>query len=239
MHTHASYQDANATKLSDLSVLIVEHSRMASQLMAAALRRRHRVGTVTHLTNPAEAFAYLQKQPVDIALISARLPDGPTAGILLARQIRDSRLKIQIIMLVDSIEAPVVVESFRSGATGIFSREEPFELMCKCVQAVHEGQIWANNKAIRFAVGALLHVPVEEAQFKFSGHSPLTERERSIVQLLTEGLTNRDISRQLHLSEHTVRNYLFRIFNKVGASSRLELALFATSNMPPLPNAAR
>jgi DNA-binding NarL/FixJ family response regulator len=55
----------------------------------------------------------------------------------------------------------------------------------------------------------------------------LTKREESVVQLVAEGLTNRDISRQLKLSEHTVRNYLFRIFNKVGTSNRLELALYA------------
>jgi DNA-binding NarL/FixJ family response regulator len=49
----------------------------------------------------------------------------------------------------------------------------------------------------------------------------------SLVQLVAEGRTNRDISRELHLSEHTVRNYLFRIFNKLGVSTRLELAVYA------------
>jgi two-component system nitrate/nitrite response regulator NarL len=55
----------------------------------------------------------------------------------------------------------------------------------------------------------------------------LTKREKELVQLVTEGRTNRDISRELGLSEHTVRNYLFRIFNKLGTSNRLELALYA------------
>jgi DNA-binding NarL/FixJ family response regulator len=55
----------------------------------------------------------------------------------------------------------------------------------------------------------------------------LTKREQGVVHLVAEGLTNRDISQQLNLSEHTVRNYLFRIFNKVGTSNRLELALYA------------
>jgi DNA-binding NarL/FixJ family response regulator len=55
----------------------------------------------------------------------------------------------------------------------------------------------------------------------------LTSREEGVVLLVAEGMTNRDISRQLQLSEHTVRNYLFRIFNKLGTSNRLELALYA------------
>ena len=59
------------------------------------------------------------------------------------------------------------------------------------------------------------------------GSGLLTKREEGVVHLVAEGLTNRDISQQLNLSEHTVRNYLFRIFNKVGTSNRLELALYA------------
>jgi DNA-binding NarL/FixJ family response regulator len=55
----------------------------------------------------------------------------------------------------------------------------------------------------------------------------LTDREEGVVRLVAEGLTNRDISQQLNLSENTVRNYLFRIFNKVGTSNRLELALYS------------
>jgi DNA-binding NarL/FixJ family response regulator len=57
----------------------------------------------------------------------------------------------------------------------------------------------------------------------------LTKREEGVVQLVAEGLTNRAISHQLNLSEHTVRNYLFRIFNKLGTSTRLELALYANN----------
>ena len=59
------------------------------------------------------------------------------------------------------------------------------------------------------------------------GTGLLTKREEGVVHLVAEGMTNRDISQELKLSEHTVRNYLFRIFNKVGTSNRLELALYA------------
>lgn len=144
-----------------------------------------------------------------------------------ARAIRASYPRTRMVMMVDSIEKAIVVESFRAGASGIVSREEPFEWLCKCIHAVHEGQIWANSRATRFMIDALMQTTVDAAQPQASPRQfRLTEREKSVVQLVTEGCTNRDISRQLNLSEHTVRNYLFRIFNKVGASSRLELALF-------------
>jgi len=91
---------------------------------------------------------------------------------------------------------------------------------------VHQGQVWARSTELRFLIDALRPTqPVKSIGLRGSGL--LTKREEGVVHLVAEGLTNRDISHQLNLSEHTVRNYLFRIFNKVGTSNRLELALYA------------
>jgi two-component system nitrate/nitrite response regulator NarL len=214
-----------------VGVFIAESSRMGCQLMAAALRRgRYRLAVVGFAMDTTETLTVLSKTRADVAVISAHLRDGAAAGLTAAREIRASYPNIRVIIVLDSIEDAIVVESFRAGASGIFSREEPFELMCKCIHAVHRGQIWANSKAMRFVVDALARTSVEAVDSKLSrGQFLLTERERTVVRLVAEGLTNRDISRQLNLSEHTVRNYLFRIFNKVGASTRLELALYVVS----------
>jgi DNA-binding NarL/FixJ family response regulator len=90
--------------------------------------------------------------------------------------------------------------------------------------------VWAGSKVLRFALEALAQPP-SVSKLQGNPSKPpktlLTKREKDIVSSVTEGLTNRDISRRLNLSEHTVRNYLFRIFNKLGTSNRLELALYA------------
>jgi DNA-binding NarL/FixJ family response regulator len=91
---------------------------------------------------------------------------------------------------------------------------------------VHEGQVWANSQQLQFAIEALTE-SAPSAIVDAKGAHLLTKRELSVVQLVAEGLSNRDISHELRLSEHTVRNYLFRIFNKVGVSTRLELAIYA------------
>jgi two-component system nitrate/nitrite response regulator NarL len=212
---------------------------MGCQLMLAALRRgRYGLAPIGFATHSSEAIACLSRTPPDVAVVSCHLRDGAAAGLKVAREIRAHDWRTRVIMVVDSIEDTVVVDSFRSGASGIFSREEPFELLCKCIQVVHRGQIWANSEAMRFTIDALAHTPADAVEANlFRGRFQLTERERAIVQLVMAGFTNRDISRELNLSEHTVRNYLFRIFNKVGASNRLELALFAmaknNTNPPP------
>jgi len=87
------------------------------------------------------------------------------------------------------------------------------------------GQIWASSEELRFIIEAMAQG--EKPLIKnANGTRLLTKREEELVQLVAEDLTNRDISRQLTLREHTVRNYLFRIFNKLGTSNRLELALY-------------
>ena len=105
-------------------------------------------------------------------------------------------------------------------------------MLQKCVQKVHEGQIWANSQQLSFLLESLLDgtpPPITDVK----GATLLTARELRLVQLVAEGRTNRDISQQLKLSEHTVRNYLFRIFNKLGVSTRLELALYAINQRTP------
>jgi two-component system nitrate/nitrite response regulator NarL len=214
-------------RTSAVKVFIADGSRMSCQLMAAALRRgRYRTKVVGYATDAAGIREGLDKNEADVAVIGARLEEEALAGFDVARQIRASLPKLNVIMILDSSKPTMVVEAFRAGATGIFSRDQSTELLSKCIHAVHQGQVWASSKELRFVIEALsLAVPAKPIISKVPGL--LTKREEGVVHLVAEGMTNKDISLQLHLSEHTVRNYLFRIFNKVGTSNRLELALYA------------
>lgn len=210
-----------------IRVFVADVSRMGCQLMAAAFQRsRYRLAVVGYGTDAAGIRAALGENEADIAVIAAELKDGATAGFKLTREIRAAHPKLGIIMMLNLIEPLTVVEAFRAGASGIYSREESFEQLCKCVYVVNHGQVWVGTKALRYVIDALHQSPpVQQTYAKGSG--VLTKREQGVVHLVAEGLTNRDISQQLNLSEHTIRNYLFRIFNKVGTSNRLELALYA------------
>jgi two-component system, NarL family, nitrate/nitrite response regulator NarL len=212
-----------------LGVFIADASSMGCELMAAALgRSRYRL-SVAGCSTEFGGFRSIIEQSginVDVAVISAGLKDGPLAGFRLARELRVSYPSARIIALLDSSERSVVVEAFRSGASGILSREQPFEILCKCIHAVYQGQVWASGKEMQYAIDALaLNETVSVTKYNKS-RTVLTKREEGVVRLVSEGFTNRDISQELKLSENTVRNYLFRIFNKVGASNRLELALY-------------
>ena len=217
---------------SAISLLVAEHSRMGCQLMETALRRSRQITVAASVVESGELTEAYKSLSPDVCIISSALKDGPTAGFRVAREVLDINRSAPIVMLLDSPERTLVVEAFRSGARGILSRDDPFDLLQKCVQKVHEGQIWANSQQLSFLLESLLDgtpPPITDVK----GATLLTARELRLVQLVAEGRTNRDISRELKLSEHTVRNYLFRIFNKLGVSTRLELALYAINQRTP------
>ncbi len=128
-------------------------------------------------------------------------------------------------MLLASREPNLIVDAFRCGAHGVVFRDEPLEVLGKCIHAVNGGQVWANSQLLGYLLEALTHAThFHLRDGRYMGL--LSKREIDIVQLVAEGLTNRAVSAELRLSEHTVRNYLFRIFDKLGVSTRVELVLY-------------
>ena len=209
-----------------ISLLIAEHSRMGCQLMEAALQSYPHISVAASIVESGEILDVFENTRPDICVISSSLKDGVSGGFRVARELHDNFRQAKSIMLLDSSERNLVVEAFRSGACGVFSRDESFELLPRCVQKVHEGQVWANSQQLKFAMEALASA-APSAIVDAKGVHLLTKRELSVVTLVAEGRSNKDISQELRLSEHTVRNYLFRIYNKLGVSTRLELAVYA------------
>jgi len=213
-----------------IQLLIGENCRLNCDLMAAALcRYRRRVSVVACATDSAQILkAYAAKKP-DVCIVSSHLRDGSSSGISVTRELHAAYEEARVLMLIDSPERGAVVEAFRSGALGVFPRDGAFGDLYLGIQKVSAGQIWANNEQLQYLVESIADAgsPVVTDS---KGNPLLTRREQSLVDLVAQGRTNRDISRELNLSEHTVRNYLFRIFNKLGTSNRLELALYAINH---------
>ena len=210
-----------------IELLVGETCRLSCELMTTALRRYpQRLSVVASTIDSAEILRAYEAKTPDVCVISSRLKDGPSSGLAVTRQLHALHETAKILLLIDSPERDLVVEAFRSGALGVFSREDCFGELCRGIEKVNTGQIWAKNEELQYLVESLTGrapAPITDAK----GVTLLTRREQSLVDLVAQGRTNRDISRELNLSEHTVRNYLFRIFNKLGTSNRLELALYA------------
>jgi DNA-binding NarL/FixJ family response regulator len=213
-----------------ISVLISDSSRMGCQLLANVLKAsRYKFSIVSFATSSRELAAGIREAEPEVAVVSATLQDGALSGLRAMREIHAAYPHVALIILLDTSDRDQVVDSFRSGATGIFCRAKSPEELCKCIYAVHQGQIWAGNDELRFLLEAFKSaVPMRPADA--NGNRLLTRREEQVVTLVAEGMSNREISSQLKLSEHTVKNYMFRIFNKLGISSRVELILYALNH---------
>ncbi|PYV80482.1 MAG: hypothetical protein DMG96_00535 [Acidobacteria bacterium] len=127
----------------------------------------------------------------------------------------------------------VTVQAFRSAARGLFSlADSSFQLFCECIERVHRGEIFATTEQLNYLLASVCQVPSLRV-VGASGEKLLTSREEQVVALVTDGLSNRDVATELGLSQHTIKKYLFRIFEKLGISSRVELVLYALHHGAP------
>lgn len=212
-----------------IHVLVAEADPMGSQLIAGALKRcRNQFDIVALTSNSSDAILKLNEHKPDVAVISAELQDGPLMGFRVLNELRIAQFKTATIMLLRDSERDLVIDAFRSGARGVFSRVQSFKALSKCIRIVHKGEVWASHGDLEFVLEALTHLKPFQV-VSAHGLLLLTKREEDVVRLVAEGMRNLEIAQRLNVTEHTVRNYLFRIFEKLGVSSRVELVLYAFS----------
>ena len=217
------------TPMDNIRVAVADATRMNSELMVTALKRcRSNFDVQTLTSNSSTAFRELRESIPNVAIISARLEDGPLTGFKILHELRATETRIPSVMLLDCTDRELVVDAFRGGARGIFCRGDSFAALPKCIRQVHNGQIWVSNGELEFLLDLVISLRPLKMQ-SAGGMARLTQRERDVVRLVAEGMRNQEIARQLNLTEHTVRNYLIRIFDKLGISSRVELVLYAFS----------
>ena len=121
------------------------------------------------------------------------------------RRLHLAHPEVAKVILLDTYDREIVVNAFRSGARGLFCfSQSPFRLLCKCIQSVHRGQVWANSEQMQYLVEALSQVPSLH-MVNSRGMRLLAPREEQGVALVADGLSNREVARELCLSEHTIK----------------------------------
>jgi two-component system nitrate/nitrite response regulator NarL len=151
----------------------------------------------------------------------------PRAGFDLASTVSCTHPKIPIVILTDEATKEDTISALRSGARGVFNRQMPMSQFVDCVEHVRKGFIWAGPEETVFLLEAFKSVPALSALAEDDSLA-LSSRELQVVRSAASGKTNKAIASELSLSEHTVKNYLFRAFEKLGVSSRVELLFYLT-----------
>jgi two-component system, NarL family, nitrate/nitrite response regulator NarL len=169
----------------------------------------------------SQAVGIVRETAPDILLLGFATSGTPAAEIVKA--IADSGVT-KSILLTDRVDTPEVMLVVQRGAKGVVPKDSAPELLFESIRAVMAGHLWLDKKQADGAVPALRKLEAERRRTKAFG---LTRREIEILRAVVAGYTNKEIAERSSLSENTVKSHLTHIFNKSGASNRVELALFA------------
>ncbi len=175
----------------------------------------------------------LQQLEPDILLLDLKMPG--LDGLATLQKLQTARNKTRVIVLTASDDKNEFVQAMKLGTSGIVLKQTATELLIKSIRKVHAGEIWLDSHTTaavirQFVAAEETPVPPIASAPRDRERSPLSQREREIVALVAQGFKNKEMAEKMFISEQTVKNHLHNIFDKLGVSDRLELALYAIHN---------
>ncbi len=172
-----------------------------------------------------EAVSKVASLRPDILLLDLAMPRSN--GLQALQELIDLGFPIRPVLLTAAIDPAETIQALQLGARGVILKESATQLLYKCLLAVMSGEFWVGHERVHDIVQHLRTAGREAEAKAATPAMMLTRRELQIVAAIVEGASNKDIGQQFGLSEQTVKNHLSHIFDKVGVSNRLELALYA------------
>ena len=212
-----------------VSLMLVNLTEITGDLLRGALEDHGEIRIVGLVRSTSDLERVLREVTPEVALVGAELNQDREDIVALLEQTSARCPTVRQIVFSQQIGDEDVVAYFRAGARGLISSATTgLALLVKSVRCVAMGQIWANSEQLDLLVRSL-SVPRSLPVTNQLGDAILSKREEQVLHLLADGMSNRELAKALSLSEHTVKNHLFRIFDKLGVSSRIEAVLYAMS----------
>jgi DNA-binding NarL/FixJ family response regulator len=168
-----------------------------------------------------------RKTRPDILLLDLSMPRQD--GMEVLRELSLSKIPVRTLLLTASIEKAQIVQALKLGAYGVIMKEATTQRLFDSIQCVMAGQYWIGRESVSDLVRALRSLAPTENGVRGKDYG-LTTRELEIVTLVVAGYSNPDIAQRCSISEQTVKHHISNIFDKLGVSNRLELALFAVNH---------
>jgi DNA-binding NarL/FixJ family response regulator len=182
----------------------------------------------------AEAVKLARQLRPDILLLDLAMPRHPGLEALREMSTSAGPNGVRVILLTAAAEKNQIVEALQLGARGVVLKDSATQLLLRSIHTVMSGEYWVGRESVSNLVQylrTLIQSSGEEARQKKFG---LTPRELEIVSAVVAGYSNKEIAEYFKISEDTVKHHLSNIFDKLGVSTRLELALFAVNQGLPL-----
>ena len=192
--------------------------------IAKVLMAEPGISVVAQAETLGEAVAALARYPAEVLFLEQALFPTPAEAVV---EILKRNPQLFVAVLVTHPTERETVELLRAGARGIVTRGIAPELLVRCVRKIAEGETWLDHREVNWLIKAFQNQSVQLRSA--NGRPVLTEKEMMVVAGVTQGLRNRDIAQEMGATEQVIKNYLRKIYSKLGISDRLELALYTVN----------
>src|SRR5438045_49543 len=215
----------SASETQPLRVIVAD----TQAIFRAGLRKVFALEDDIRVVGQAETLAQTQSAVTkfngDVLIFEAALTPNPVEAVV---ELMRQHPQLRVVVVTPGADEELTLELFRRGAHGIVSREVEPELLVQCLRKVVAGESWLDSQGIRWVLQAYRNQSTRPA-----GSRPkvqLTPKETLIVSCVTQGMKNKEIALRVGTTEQVVKNYLRKVYDKLGVADRLELALFSLHN---------
>ena len=179
------------------------------------------IRVVAQAENLGQVLAAASKFPADVLLFEAAIsPNAPEA----VSEVLKRAANLKVIVLSPENDEETTVEYFRRGVRGILPRSIAPEMLVKCVRKVAAGETWIDNQSVNWVIEAYRSQAAQLTSPR--PKTKLSDKELLIISCVTQGMRNKEIANEIGTTEQVVKNYLRKVYDKLGVSDRLELALY-------------
>jgi DNA-binding NarL/FixJ family response regulator len=206
-------------------ILLVDDHEVVRLGLKALLERHPNFNVVAEASTAREAIEHVKTYSPDVVVMDIRLPGG--SGIEACQEITTNHPDTRVIMLTSYAEDEMLFSAIRAGAAGYVLKQIGAEDLVRAIEAVSRGEALLDPAVTQRVFQEVRKAAREEESSAFS---VLTQQEKHVVNLVSEGKTNREIAKALYLGEGTVRNYVSSILSKLGVSNRAEAAAYAVEH---------
>jgi DNA-binding NarL/FixJ family response regulator len=211
--------------MSKYRILLVDDHEVVRLGLKALLERHPNFNVVAEASTAREAIEHVKTYSPDVVVMDIRLPGG--SGIEACQEITTNHPDTRVIMLTSYAEDEMLFSAIRAGAAGYVLKQIGAEDLVRAIEAVSRGEALLDPAVTQRVFQEVRKAAREEESSAFS---VLTQQEKHVLNLVSEGRTNREIAKALYLGEGTVRNYVSSILSKLGVSNRAEAAAYSVEH---------
>ncbi len=219
--TPLSSEAPDNAKLAPTRIIIADTQAIFRVGIRKVLAVEDDLRVASQVESLGQLLTTVEKYPADVLLFESRLCSSPAEGI---SEVLKRAPDLKPILLTGDLDAEQTVEYLRRGVRGIVSRSIPPDLLIRCIRKVAEGETWLDNRGVNWVIEA--YRSQSEQLTSPRPRTRLSDKEMLIVSCVTQGMRNKEIAEQVGTTEQVIKNYLRKIYDKLGVADRLELALY-------------